>query len=429
MALLVSAQSFSESVIELARRFGVALFSTADGIDRVALALARELGSLEAGVLARLDALHSRIIRAETVPEALSELSLELGDGLVQLLVEGVEVASVGRRPTEARVLRLPITASEQSPELEVVVAPQHREFAEQAVARARVTLRSLLLAQQLDDISRAAPLLTLAALTGLREVNAIDDALPDESELMRWPSQTPVAAVVLRIARGDVDQRAARVAPVVTSRWRAAFPNAPLARVHAGWFALVPVTSADTDLEQTLRALTTTAFAPLGVAVGLAHDLERGRDVRMLLRRAWLASRLAEPGGALVEFELFGLPAVRRLLPAEDALDLALAVFPRLLADQHAADIITTVVAYLDCAGTATVAAERLGIHRNTLQLRLRRADALGVPLASPEQLLAAHLVLSALDLESMRNAALDGREGPDGPLAHPDSIDPDDR
>jgi hypothetical protein len=309
----------------------------------------------------------------------------------------------------------MPITSDERSPELVLVVAPQHREFAEQAAARARTTLRSLLLEQELDDLTRAAPLLTFAAITGLREVTAVDEVLPEEADLLRWPAGTPVAAVVLRIARGDVDERAARLAPVVTSRWRAAFPNTPLARVHAGWFALVPIGPTDPELEPALRAVTESALAPLGVAVGLAHDPDATQDARRLLRRAWLASRLAEPGGALVEFEQFGLPAVRRLLPPEDALELALAVFPGLLADQHAVDIITTVVAYLDCAGTATVAAERLGIHRNTLQLRLRRASALGVPLASPEQLLTAHLVLSALDLASMPAAAPDDDPDPD--------------
>ncbi|MCS5721505.1 helix-turn-helix domain-containing protein [Herbiconiux sp. CPCC 203407] len=410
VALIVSEQSFSESVIELARRFGVALFTTSDGIDRTALTLARELGALEAGILSRLDALHSRMLRAASIPEVLSEISQELGDALVQLVVDGIVLVSHGTRPAEPVIVRLVLNLRDRGhrgqegqhgPDLVAAVAPVQQAFADQALARASTTVRALLLQHELDDLVGAAPLLSFAALSGLREDGAFDDSRSEQPALRRLPSGTPVAAVVLRVA--DVDQRSARIAPVVTSRWREAFPRVPLARLQSGWFALVPLADPADELDDALQQLADSGLGDLGAAVGVAHDPHGTEQVTSLLRRAGLAARLAEPGGPVLDFRRFGLPLLRRLLPAEDALDLALTTYPALLADPHASEIIATVVSYLDCAGSVTAAAEHLGVHRNTVQLRMRHAATLGVTLNHPEQLLSTHLLLSALDLRAL--------------------------
>lgn len=397
-ALVVSEQSFSESVIELARRFGVALFTTAVGIDRTALALARQLGALEAGILFRLDALHNRVVRATTIAEVLSEISQELNDAHVQVLVEGIELVSRGERPNDAVTVRSVLADERRGPELVATVSPSQQAFAEQALARAGMTVRALLLAHELTDLVDAAPILSFAALAGMREGSAVDDGHPDQAALQRWPPGTPVAAVVLRVV-DDVDHRADRIAPVVTSRWREAFPRVPLARMSAGWFAIVPLAHPSAEVDGALQQLADAGLGPLGTALGVAQDPEGTEQVSNLLRRAGLAARLAEAGGPVIDFRRFGLPLVRRLLPAQDAMDLAQNAYPLLMRDPHAADIIATVVAYLDCAGSATAAAERLGVHRNTLQLRLRRAAALGVHLDHPGELLSTHLLLAALD------------------------------
>lgn len=403
VALVVSEQSFSESVIELARRFGVALFTTAVGIDRTALTMARELGALEAGILSRLDALHSRISRATTIPEVLKEISLEVGDARVQVLVEGVELFSHGETPADPVTIRLALAGGGRGPELVAAVPQSQQAFAEQALARAGMTVRALLLAQELDDLVDAAPLLSFAALTGLHEASAVVDARPDDDALRRWPAGTPLAAVVIRVVDGDVDHRADRIAPVVNSRWREAFPRVPLARMHAGWFALVPLAHPSAEVDGALQQLSDSGLGPLGAALGVALDPKGEERVTNLLRRAVLAARLAEPGGPVIDYRRLGLSLVRRLLPAEDAIDLVRTAYPLLVADPNAADIIATVVAYLDSAGSATDAAERLGVHRNTLQLRLRRAAALGVHLDRPGELLSTHLLLAAVDVGSL--------------------------
>lgn len=401
-ALVVSEQSFSESVIELARRFGVALFTTAVGIDRTALTLARQLGALEAGILFRLDALHSRVVRATTIAEVLSEISQELNDAHVQVLVEGIELVSCGDRPNDAVTVRSVLADGRRGPELVATVSPSQQAFAEQALARAGMTVRALLLAHELNDLVDAAPLLSFAALAGVREGSAVDDDHPDQAALQRWPPGTPVAAVVLRVV-DDIDHRADRIAPVVTGRWREAFPRVPLARMRAGWFAIVPLAHPSAEVDGALQQLADAGLGPLGTAVGVVQDPEGTEQMSNLLRRAGLAARLAEAGGPVIDFRRLGLPLVRRLLPAQDAMDLAQTAYPLLMRDPHAADIIATVVAYLDCAGSATAAAERLGVHRNTLQLRLRRAAALGVHLDQPGELLSTHLLLAALDVASV--------------------------
>lgn len=398
VALIVSEQSFSETVVELARRFGIALFTTARGIDNTALALARELGALEAGVLSRLDALHSRVLRATTVQEVLGQLSHELGDGLVEVMVGGVALHSAGRRPEDGDEISVPLAPGRHGQELVAWVPKAQKELAVQALARACPSIRSLLLAREVDDLMEAAPLLSSVALTGIRARGTEDASDPRAASLHRWPPGTPLMAVVLRVVDDDGDTTA-RLAPVVTSQWRKAFPRMPLARIQAGWFAFVPVASTPGEVLASLRRLADSALRALGVAVGMSVDAEGTERARGLLRRAWLAARLAEPDGVVVDFQRMGLPLVGRLLPPTDATEVAETAFPALVGDPHAADIIAAALAYLDCAGSVTAAAERLGVHRNTMQSRLRRAGELGLRLDDPEQLLSTHLLLAALE------------------------------
>src|SRR3546814_19613528 len=93
------------------------------------------------------------------------------------------------------------------------------------------------------------------------------------------------------------------------------------------------------------------------------------------------------------------GLPLVGRLLPSADAAEMAETAFPALVGDPHAGEVVVAALAHLDCAGSVTAAADRLGIHRNTMQSRLRRAGHLGVRFADPEQLLPTHLLLAPLE------------------------------
>lgn len=401
VALIVSDTSVSETVVELARRFDVGLFTSAEGIDATALALARELGALEAGVLTRLDTLHSRILRATTTAEVLGQLSHELGDARVDLLVGGVSLRAAGRSPEGAEEVRTPVLAGGTAYELAAAVTKPQQEFALQAMSRAVPVVRAILLAQEIDDLTRAAPLLSFTALTGLRDFETGVQA-PAARALHPLPEKAALAAVVVRALNRPADA-AGRIGPVITSHWRRSFPRTPLAPAQSGWFAFLPLGSPPADVLADMSKLASTAWRGLGVALGVAVDAAGSEDPRTLLRRAWLAARVAEPGG-VVDFRRIGESLLPRLLPAEDAAQVARTVFPVLTADPHAPDVVDAVVAYLDCAGSVAGAADRLGVHRNTMQARLRRAAQLGVRLDDPDLLLSTHLLLTALQRASAR-------------------------
>lgn len=65
-----------------------------------------------------------------------------------------------------------------------------------------------------------------------------------------------------------------------------------------------------------------------------------------------------------------------------------------------HATDYVHTLAAYLDCFGDSALAAERLGVHQNTLRYRLRRiAELTGIDLHSAEQRFPIELQLRLLE------------------------------
>lgn len=414
VAVIVSEQVFSDSIIELARRFGVALLTASAAIDRAAVSLARELGALEAGVLSRLDALQSRVAKSASPQRALEALATEFGGAGVQLVVGGIELFGAGQPPADSIEVRRVLDARAADCELRAFVARGQQEFADQALARAAATIHSLLMAQELADIDAAAPLLSFAELADTPVVPSLEGESTttfSRSEA-RSRDTASLTVVVLRV-EGDDDLAASRLAPVVSQRWRTAFPKLPLARASGGWFAFVPHERGDAKLHRSLDSLLTGqpgrsglsgpsglsggvgAARHLALAVGLASGSNGEKSA--LLRRAHLASRLAR-SGEVIDAENIGVPLLRRLLPREDARALAEVSYPDLLADPQADEIMRAVLAYLDAAGSGTSAALRLGVHRNTLQGRLRRAAELGVSLDRPELVLPVHLLLAAI-------------------------------
>lgn len=403
VAVIVSEQVFSDSIIELARRFGVALLTTSSTIDRAAVSLARELGALEAGVLSRLDALQSRVAKSTSPQRALDALASEFGGAGVQLVVGGIGLFSAGQPPADAIEVRRVLDARASDCELRALVARGQQEFADQALARAATTIHSLLMAQELADIDAAAPLLSFAELADTPAAPSLDreasPSFPRPDARLRDGSS--LTAVVLRV-EGDDDLAASRLGPVVSQRWRAAFPRLPLARASGGWFAFVPHERGDAELQRSLDGLLSGLSGGarrLELAIGLASG--SAGEESALLRRAHLASRLAR-SSEVVDAENIGVPLLRRLLPREDARVLAEASYPDLLADPQADEVMRAVLAYLDAAGSGTAAALRLGVHRNTLQGRLRRAAELGVGLDRAELILPVHLLLAALVADS---------------------------
>ena len=71
------------------------------------------------------------------------------------------------------------------------------------------------------------------------------------------------------------------------------------------------------------------------------------------------------------------------------------------LLANADGGQLLETLEAYLDSGRSPTETAARLGLHRNTVAQRIRRAEQeLSVSLDDPDQRLAVHLASRALRL-----------------------------
>ena len=77
-----------------------------------------------------------------------------------------------------------------------------------------------------------------------------------------------------------------------------------------------------------------------------------------------------------------------------------------------HNADLFRTLQVYFRCNGNALEAAERLFLHRNSLQYRLQRIETLlGIDLKDPHDRLAANLAVEFAELLQQLPAAEEAR------------------
>lgn len=409
-ALIVPEQSLTDTVIELAKRLGMSLLTTNRDMTRLSLEVAIQIGVARAGSVARIQALTDRVSQAPDLDTVVAVISRELAGARVQVTSSGsVVIASAGETPgvrhlgdsEESEVTRVEARVSRTQTGGDSLVADvtaHARPFAEQALAAAVPSVRALLSETRLKSTRDSLPLITIAALTGSPRLGEIDPpALPSGSEGFRWPISDGYVAVCILSNEGD------RLGGAVHQSWGAAFPDVPLARFSDGWLAFVPVRDGRehgaviSDLQEQLVRV-----RALDLKVGVSPRDTGPEGAAGSVRKAWLAARLAGgqdlESGALVEFDRIPSHLLGRLLPIDLAEQLAAGIFPDLLADPAADELIQSVVAYLSARGSITVAATTLRLHRNTVQARIRRAEELGVRLTDPDEVLPAHILLTAL-------------------------------
>lgn len=112
-------------------------------------------------------------------------------------------------------------------------------------------------------------------------------------------------------------------------------------------------------------------------------------------LKQALLAARAARSMGSSA-VATFGSLGARAFLAAADTPDLREVARNTLsaLADAEDRDqLIITLVAYLENGGSTSRAAERLGVHRNTVTSRVDRIRRFGIPLDDPDRRLELHV------------------------------------
>ncbi|GGM02068.1 hypothetical protein GCM10011594_22680 [Nakamurella endophytica] len=189
----------------------------------------------------------------------------------------------------------------------------------------------------------------------------------------------------------------------LVQALWHRHLPEWPIVEDEDGWI------SWDNAARRGGAPAVRKALAGLADALH-SHSLVVGvggehRGVPGLLRsaaEARLAAHVARDGGAgsVQWFEHVGARAALALLPVAAIVQAAELCLADLIAARDRAALVETVLAVLDCGASLSQAAQRLGVHRNTVLARVARARDLGLVPDDPAQRLALHVICYALDV-----------------------------
>lgn len=194
-------------------------------------------------------------------------------------------------------------------------------------------------------------------------------------------PAITPVLAAALAGRGLDVPlvERAGGWSAWHTDEGK---PTALSALTTAVRRALADYLAAD-DVPHLVAGIGRAAPGPEGVAATLA-EAQRAATVAAVGRRPGVVQRSDELGAKQILLDWYASTAVRE--EAEQMLS------PLIESGDDA--LLETVEAYLDAGCSPSETAQRLGLHRNTVTRRIRKAEALlGVPFVDPDDRLAIHL------------------------------------
>lgn len=411
-ALIVPQQSTTGTVRELAERLDVSLLTTNENMTKLAIDMAMQIGVARAGVLSRVQSFSERISRETTLDGALDCVSIELAGAGVAIETAGTTVFHRGVLSTLAdaseigRGTRIVVPlglGSAPGDALVATVAGVAEANARHVLETAGPHVRALLAETRLRALQAALPVMSYSTLTGTHLGRGFD-APPVDSAAGTAPWPLGGRYIAICLLADDVD----RAAPAVHHLWTERFESLPLSRFSEGWVGCVPVTG-DGDRARLIADISRRIAhaSPRLAMIGVSRERETAEDAPAAIREAWLAARLADPEGPIpiVDFEGLHEHLLSRLLPEDFAAHCAAVLFPRLVADDQARELIAAVVAYLECCGSVTRAAERIGVHRNTLQSRLQRAEGLGVALARAPDLLDTFMLLASLHRSALRS------------------------
>ena len=410
-AVVAPAHAITEAAVEIARRLDVTLISAERDVTRLGIEMAIQLGIARAGVISHVQSFSERLSKEESIPSMFRMISRELDGARVQVNVAGtvtIDVVDEGdgrerskpKRPADAVASAVSVRIRPDDSETRLVVVGVEafpRDYVEQMLRAAVPSLRALLYRSRLDSILQSLPTMSLAAMVGATELSVLDE--PESGQLADALHSIGKRYRSVCILVEHPESLGAAVHQV----WQHHFPEIPLATVADGWLAFMPTGAEEPEfsIAEVIRQNYDVARV-LGLSIGVSRVHGDRAELTESVREAWLAARLAVPGGErgsnVVEFGRIETRMLERLIPASLASRLAEMLVPELLADPQSDEIVAAVVGYLTSRGSISRAAEVLGVHRNTVQARVRRAEELGLPLAEPDKLLSSFMMLAAL-------------------------------
>lgn len=418
-AVVSPANAVTDAAIEIARRLDVTLISADRDVSRLGIEMAIQLGIARAGVIAHVQSFTERLDAIENIPALLRMISREFEGARVQIRVSDTVTMDVRDPADEEAVLpsvpalvltqsaadesvSVPIPQGDSDTRLAILgVESFPRDYVEQMLHAAAPTLRALLYQSRLESILESLPTMSLASLLNESDLSLLDEPASDALfEALHSIGKSFRSVCILVGSRENLGAAVHQV-------WQRHFPDVPLAPIDGGWLAFVPTGGASSsDLLSSIIQDGYYDARVLGLSVGISRAYDDRAAMVDSVREAWLAARIAAPTGTegsnLIEFDEIQGHLLERLVPARLAERLAGMLVPDLLADAQAEEITAAVVAYLASRGSISRSAELLGVHRNTLQARVRRAEELGVPLSDPSQVLSLFMLLSAVQRES---------------------------
>ncbi|RKQ85729.1 DNA-binding PucR family transcriptional regulator [Mycolicibacterium mucogenicum 261Sha1.1M5] len=398
-ALIVPERLLNPSVVQLAERFQVSLFTTPASITAAAIEVASGLGFARAQLVSTLHRLTALVETSEQISEILALASEWLEGAHVELESAGAVVRTATSRSARGSAAGLSIPSRVSVPvgvgptsadQLVTEVQLGSRERAAAVLEICATKLRALLAEAELAALHQSLPVLGFATLTGS------EPRLPKHPAVSTWLDRPEATNeyVVVCILSEHIERHGAALHQV----WLAEFRGSSLIRATDGWLAVLPVQESKGDriLERVRHRLGELHLLDLRIGESLRHVGQSA--LPGAIREAWLAARVAEANGqyTVVRYGEIPVALVPHLLPPAFARDTLELRYPDLFGDAHRDELIRLYTEYAAHLGSTTETASALGIHRNTVKQRLERLQELGVPVHHPEAALGLHLLFA---------------------------------
>lgn len=388
----------NRSTVALAERLRVPLFVIDGDPAQYALELAAAVASPDAGRAQLAARCASSISEQTSLRGIVGVINAELPGAAVALVSEDAQLLA-GKVSAVGGQVHIRVPGVDGRPWARLVArlsAPS--ESAEETVTTILRLARAPLAA------SAAKPRLSLArrgAQERLLLNTLLDERRHAEAEQaareLGWRFDEPVVAVVLRGSSGAPEVDADVATGGVLAGWYEVFGDQPLVPHGDGWVSWWsgPELTVSGLISRLRKRLPKVRCAlPLSVGVGEPGGIGKS------LREAELAAAVAARGGAGVveSFGALGPRVVLASLPQDGLGSAAETALAGLLTAADSEVLVRTLAAVLDCGGSTTQAAARLGVHRNTVSGRLERIRARGVEFDDPDHRLAIHVACFAL-------------------------------